>query len=315
MIQTQLALIQRELWEHRSIYVTPAAIALIVCLMMITGQVSVSAMGEPLDFALLGAAALTENLRAAALTGLLTLISLPLLFSMLILTTFYSLDCLYAERKDRSILFWRSIPVTDSETVTSKLITALVVIPIVAFLLILITHLMVLLIASVWVSIRGADAWYLIWSAAPLLDSWMVTFITMLAMPLWLSPFISWFLFVSAFTKRSPFLTAFMPLILLPMIEKILLPSSYLATALANRFTKFPLFSFDVNDMPEPVRVAWESGDFLRIVKAIAESGLSLLSFVDLKAFFGSPGLWAGIIVCGLLTTTAIYLRRYRDET
>ena len=203
MIQTQLALIQRELWEHRSIYVTPAAIGLIICLMIITGQVSVSAMGQHLDFVLLGASALGENERAAALTGLLTFISLPLLFSMLILTMFYSLDCLYAERKDRSILFWRSIPITDSETIASKLIIALVVIPLVAFLLIMITHLVVLLIASVWVSIRGADAWYLIWSAAPLFDSWMVTLITMLAMPLWLSPFIGWFLFVSAFTKRS----------------------------------------------------------------------------------------------------------------
>jgi len=314
MIQTQFALLQRELWEHRSIYVTPAAIGLIVCLMMITGQVSVSAMGEPLDFVLLGAAAVTENLRATALTGLLTFISMPLLFSMGILITFYSLDCLYSERKDRSILFWRSIPITDSETVTSKLLTAFVVIPLVTFLLIIITQLVVLLIASVWVSIRGADAWYLIWSAAPLLDSWTVTFITMLAVPLWLSPFIGWFLFVSAFTKRAPFLTAFMPLILLPMIETIFLPSSYLATAFANR-AKFPLFSFDVNNMPEPVRIAWESEDFLSIVKAIAESGTSLLSFVDLKAFFASPGLWAGIIVCGLLATAAIYLRRYRDET
>ncbi len=96
-----------------------------------------------------------------------------------------------------------------------------------------------------------------------------------------------------------------MPIIVLPMLEKIFLPSSYLATAIADRF-KFPLFksdgfSLDFDDMDD--------------VRNAAESGLSLLSFVDLKAFFSSPGLWAGIIVCGLLTTAAIYLRRYRDET
>jgi ABC-2 type transport system permease protein len=305
MIQTQLALIQRELWEHRSIYVTPAAIGLIVCLMAITGQVAVSAMGEHLDFALLGATALGENERAAALTGLLTFISIPLFLSMMILTTFYTLDCLYAERKDRSILFWRSLPVTDSETVISKLITALVVIPLVTLLLIMITHLAVLLIASVWVSVRGADAWYLIWSAAPLFDSWMVTLIYLLTVPLWLSPFIGWFLFVSAFTKRAPFLMAFMLLIVLPMLEKIFLTSSYLATALVDRI-KMPLFtseeiSLNFNDMDD--------------VRDAAESGVSLLSLIDLTAFFGSPGLWAGIIVCGLLTTAAIYLRRFRDET
>ena len=118
-MQTQLALIQRELWEHRSIYVTPAAIGIIVSLLMVTGQVAVSAMGEHLDFALLGASILGENERAAALTGLMTFISIPLLISMWILTIFYALDSLYAERKDRSILFWRSIPVTDAETVVS----------------------------------------------------------------------------------------------------------------------------------------------------------------------------------------------------
>lgn len=306
MIQTQLALIRRELWEHRSIYVTPAAIGIIVSLLMVTGQVAVSAMGQHLDFALLGATALGENERAAALTGLMTLISLPMLFAMWILTIFYTLDSLYAERKDRSILFWRSIPVTDAETVTSKLLTALIVIPLITLLMIVVTQLMVLIITSVWVSIRGADAWYLIWGAAPLFDTWIVTLVVLLAVPLWWAPFIGWFLFVSAFTKRSPFLTAFMPLIVLPMLEKIFLNSSYLATAFADRL-KMPLFSgkdlsiLKLDNMDE--------------VRTVAESGISLLSLLDLSGYFANPGLWAGMVVCGLLVTAAIYLRRYRDDS
>lgn len=306
MIQTQLALIRRELWEHRSIYVTPAAIGIIVSLLMVTGQVAVSAMGQHLDFALLGATALGENERAAALTGLMTLISLPMLFAMWILTIFYTLDSLYAERKDRSILFWRSIPVTDAETVTSKLLTALIVIPLITLLMIVVTQLMVLIITSVWVSIRGADAWYLIWGAAPLFDTWIVTLVVLLAVPLWWAPFIGWFLFVSAFTKRSPFLTAFMPLIVLPMLEKIFLNSSYLATAFADRL-KMPLFSgkdlsiLKLDNMDE--------------VRTVAESGISLLSLLDLSGYFANPGLWAGMAVCGLLVTAAIYLRRYRDDS
>lgn len=306
MIQTQLALIRRELWEHRSIYVTPAAIGIIVSLLMVTGQVAVSAMGQHLDFALLGATALGENERAAALTGLMTFISLPMLFAMCVLTIFYALDSLYAERKDRSILFWRSIPVTDAETVTSKLLTALIVIPLITLLMIVVTQLMVLIITSVWVSIRGADAWYLIWGAAPLFDTWIVTLVVLLAVPLWWAPFIGWFLFVSAFTKRSPFLTAFMPLIVLPMLEKIFLNSSYLATAFADRL-KMPLFSgkdlsiLKLDNMDE--------------VRTVAESGISLLSLLDLSGYFANPGLWAGMVVCGLLVTAAIYLRRYRDDS
>lgn len=306
MIQTQLALIRRELWEHRSIYVTPAAIGIIVSLLMVTGQVAVSAMGQHLDFALLGATALGENERAAALTGLMTLISLPMLFAMWILTIFYTLDSLYAERKDRSILFWRSIPVTDAETVTSKLLTALIVIPLITLLMIVVTQLMVLIITSVWVSIRGADAWYLIWGAAPLFDTWIVTLVVLLAVPLWWAPFIGWFLFVSAFTKRSPFLTAFMPLIVLPMLEKIFLNSSYLATAFADRLN-LPLFTGkDLSDLKL---------DNMDEVRTVAESGISLLSLLDLSGYFANPGLWAGMAVCGLLVTAAIYLRRYRDDS
>lgn len=306
MIQTQLALIRRELWEHRSIYITPAAIGIIVSLLMVTGQVAVSAMGQHLDFALLGATALGENERAAALTGLMTLISLPMLFAMWILTIFYTLDSLYAERKDRSILFWRSIPVTDAETVTSKLLTALIVIPLITLLMIVVTQLMVLIITSVWVSIRGADAWYLIWGAAPLFDTWIVTLVVLLAVPLWWAPFIGWFLFVSAFTKRSPFLTAFMPLIVLPMLEKIFLNSSYLATAFADRLN-LPLFTGkDLSDLKL---------DNMDEVRTVAESGISLLSLLDLSGYFANPGLWAGMVVCGLLVTAAIYLRRYRDDS
>ncbi len=306
MIQTQLALIRRELWEHRSIYITPAAIGIIVSLLMVTGQVAVSAMGQHLDFALLGATALGENERAAALTGLMTLISLPMLFAMWILTIFYTLDSLYAERKDRSILFWRSIPVTDAETVTSKLLTALIVIPLITLLMIVVTQLMVLIITSVWVSIRGADAWYLIWGAAPLFDTWIVTLVVLLAVPLWWAPFIGWFLFVSAFTKRSPFLTAFMPLIVLPMLEKIFLNSSYLATAFADRLN-LPLFTGkDLSDLKL---------DNMDEVRTVAESGISLLSLLDLSGYFANPGLWAGMAVCGLLVTAAIYLRRYRDDS
>jgi len=306
MIQTQLALIRRELWEHRSIYITPAAIGIIVSLLMVTGQVAVSAMGQHLDFALLGATGLGENERAAALTGLMTLISLPMLFAMWILTIFYALDSLYAERKDRSILFWRSIPVTDAETVTSKLLTALIVIPLITLLMIVVTQLMVLIITSVWVSIRGADAWYLIWGAAPLFDTWIVTLVVLLAVPLWWAPFIGWFLFVSAFTKRSPFLTAFMPLIVLPMLEKIFLNSSYLATAFADRLN-LPLFTGkDLSDLKL---------DNMDEVRTVAESGISLLSLLDLSGYFANPGLWAGMAVCGLLVTAAIYLRRYRDDS
>ena len=126
MIQSQIALIRRELWEHRAIYVMPLIIALLVSLIAITGQVTISGFDHAVDMGILGATNLGENERSAAMNVLMVSLSSTFVFSMWILIAFYALDALYAERKDRSILFWRSLPMTDFETVLSKLVTALV---------------------------------------------------------------------------------------------------------------------------------------------------------------------------------------------
>ena len=303
MIRGQTALIRRELWEHRSLYVTPLVIALVVSLMTVTGQVSVSAFDQAVDIAILGASNLGENERSAALSLLMTGVSSMFVIGMWVLTIFYTLDSLYAERKDRSILFWRSIPCTDSETVLSKLLTAVIVIPLITFAVIVATHLVVLTITSIWVGIRGGDAGYLIWSAAPLFDNWSVTLVFLLALPLWLSPFIGWFLFVSAFAKRSPLLIAFLPIVILPMLEKILIGTNAFADAFFARSVKIPLFrGIDPTDI------------FDEESHTVSEN-LQLIDLLNLGGFIGSPGLWLGLLVCGLFTTAAIYVRRYRDES
>ena len=47
----------------------------------------------------------------------------------------------------------------------------------------------------------------------------------------------------------------------------------------------------------------------------LTEDSVSLLGSIDIVGFLTSPSLWAGLIVCGLFTTAAIYVRRYRDES
>ena len=306
MIKGQLALLQREIWEHRSLYVTPAVIALLVSLMALTGQVSVNGMTH-VDMGIVGASNLPENARAAALTGILITLSSTFIFAMWILTIFYTLDSLYAERKDRSILFWRSIPSTDFETVLSKLLTAVVVIPMITFAVIIVTHIVVLLITSVWLGIRGGDAWHLIWSSTPFLDNWAATLVFLLALPLWMSPFIGWFLFVSAFTKRSPLLMAFLPIAMLPIFEKILFDSTVIAEAFFVRSVKMPLFQGLDN-----LELLFQEGDNF---EKFADAKVSLFSLMDLGGFLTSGGLWLGIIVCALFVTAAIYVRRYRDDS
>ena len=216
MIGQQLALMKREIWEHRSIYVTPIAIAVIVSLISLAGMVTVSAFDKEVNMALFGASNVVGDAeRRAALTVFFLGTSWVFLFALAILTTFYTLDCLYAERKDKSILFWRSLPITDAETVVSKLLTAIIVLPLVTVVAIIVTHLVNLVITSGWVAVKGGNAAHLIWGSVPLFDNWAAALIVTIATAVWMSPLIGWFLFVSAFTKRSPLLMAFMPLIII----------------------------------------------------------------------------------------------------
>ncbi len=305
MIGNQLALIRREIWEHRSIYVTPAAIAVIVTLGTLAMLLFAGGYAKELDVAIFGAQNLAGDAeRQVALTGFFVGTSWLFLFALAILTVFYTLDSLYAERKDKSILFWRSLPITDAETVLSKLLTALVIIPLVAVLAIIATHIVNLIVTSLWVSAKGGDAGHLIWGSVPLLDNWMSALVVTLASAIWMSPFIGWFLFVSAFTKRSPLLMAFMPLVVIPLVELIFLRSTVFFEAVFTRRGMMPLFKG--MDMSE-----FFDEDRLRV----NAEAVSLLSYLDVGQFLSSLSMWAGVLVCGLLTTAAIYVRRYRDES
>jgi len=303
MIRAQIALVKRELWEHRSLYLTPAVIALLMSLGTVTGEATFSAFDQAVDLAILGGSNLGENERSLAISAVMSGVSVFFIIGMWFLTIFYSLDALYAERKDRSILFWRSIPCTDFETVLSKLLTAVFVIPLITFAFIVVTHLVVLTISSVWISFQGANAGHMIWSAAPFLDNWAATLVFLLAVPLWSSPFIGWFLFVSALTKRSPLMMAVLPLLILPMLEKILIGTTTIAEAFYVRAGKMPLFR------------GIDPTDFFDEDQHSVTEAISLFDLMNLGGFLTSSGLWIGIIVCGLFTTAAIYVRRYRDDS
>lgn len=305
MIAHQLTLIRRELWEHRSIWVTPVAIAVVVTLAVMAMLVLASGFAKELDVAIFGAQNLAgDGERRVAMTTFFLGTSWVFLVALAILTIFYCLDSLYAERKDKSILFWRSLPVTDAETVISKLLTAVFVLPLIMCAGIFVTHLVNLVITSIWVSSKGGSAGTLIWASVPILDNWLAALIVIISTGIWMSPFIGWFLLVSAWTKRMPLLVAFMPIIVIPLLEWIVFRSRFFASAVADRGDNLPIFrDLDIESFFEDE--GWMHGI----------QDLSLLEHLDIGKFVTHHETWIGIIVCGLLTTAAIYVRRYRDES
>ncbi len=305
MIGHYIALIRRELWEHRAIWVTPAAIGIVVSLGVMAMLVLASGFAKELDMAIFGAQNLAgDNERRVVMTTFFLGTSWIFLIALAFLTIFYCLDSLYAERKDKSILFWRSLPVTDAETVISKLLTAVVVLPLVMSAGIFLTHLLNLIVTSIWVSSKGGSAGTLIWGSVPILDNWLAAFIVIISTGIWMSPFIGWFLLVSAWTRRMPLLVAFMPIIVIPLLEWIVFRTRFFASAVADRGDNLPIFrDLDVERFFE--NEEWMHG--------INE--LSLLEHLDIGKFLSHHETWIGIIVCGLFVTAAIYVRRYRDES
>src|SRR5207253_1370479 len=134
--------VRRELWENRSIYVAPLIAAVVALFGFL---VSTFGMPERRQGVLL----LDPAQQRAMIGAPYDVAAMMLIFTAFIVGVFYCLDALHSERRDRSILFWKSLPVSDLTTVLSKATIPLVVLPLVAFAIIVCTHLIMVLETSV----------------------------------------------------------------------------------------------------------------------------------------------------------------------
>src|SRR5438067_5833970 len=138
--------VRRELWENRSIYLAPLIVAAVIAL------------------ASFGGARL--NLQPGNLATHEEIVGGVLMGTTLLVAIFYCLEALYGERRDRSVLFWKSMPVSDWTTVLSKMAVPMVILPVVTFVLTIITQLVMLLSATAYLSMHGRSAaalWNLPW--------------------------------------------------------------------------------------------------------------------------------------------------------
>jgi ABC-2 type transport system permease protein len=309
MIGHQFALIKREIWEHRSIWITPAAVAFVLTFLAIAMVIMVAAFGEAInpEIEKIADATIPDGVRRAAFAVLMLGNFSLFLVAMWFLMIFYCLDSLYAERKDRSILFWRSLPITDAETVASKLLTAVIAIPVATMAAVVISHLLNLITMSVWLSTEGVNPWRFVWGAVPLFDTWAAVFVFLLAVPIWMAPLLGWFLFISAWAKRGPLLRAVLPIAMLPILEYIIFKSWHLGKAIVDRLGVESMPIFDIFDFVE----RFEEDN---LHSALGED-ISLLALLDIPKFLSSTEVWAGLLVCGLFVIAAIYVRRYRAES
>lgn len=279
--------VRRELSENCSIYIAPLAVAGVVLFAF-----AVTAMRLP---QLRRAALLLEPTRQrAAIEMPYDVVAMMIMLTSFIVGVFYCLDALYGERRDRSILFWKSLPVSDLVTVLSKAMVPLVLLPLITFAVVEATQLLMLLITSVVLAPSGLGA--TTWAVLPVFRLSVILLYGLATAALWHAPLFGWLLLVSGWARRATFLWAVLPWLAVCMIERIAFNTSYFAAMLGRRIGGSYEDAFVVMSYPHGAHVPL----------------VDRLTQLDPLKFVTSPGLWLGLLLAAGFFAAAVKLRRYR---
>ena len=277
---------RRELWEYRSIYLAPLAIAGVILL----GFVFVLAL---LPHTMRAAMTLDASQQREALVRPFDFAAGLIMGAAFIVSIFYSLDALYAERRDHSILFWKSLPVSDLTTVLAKASIPLLVLPAVAFAITVVTETIMMLLSSMVVLASGLSIATL-WGRVELYQTmFMLGYHLVTVHVLWYAPLYAWLLLISAWARRSPFLWAALPPFAIGIFEKMAFHSSHFAAFLEYRFSGG---REAVNNM---------KGNFALDPEMHLTPGM----------FLATPGLWGGLVFTAIFLFAAARMRRYREPS
>jgi ABC-2 type transport system permease protein len=205
----------------------------------------------------------------------------------MIVSVFYCLDALFGERRDRSILFWKSLPVSDFVAVLSKLAIPILILPVISFVITVATQVGMLFLSTV-IFAGGDVSIASLWTDASFLRVpaiWLYHLLTVHG--LWYAPLYAWLLLVSAWSPRAPFMWAFLPLFVIYGVEKIAFNTSYFLSMLRYRL-----------EGPGSGMAAEHQQDFT--------------STLIPHHFLSTQGLWTGLAVAALFLFMTVRLRHAR---
>jgi ABC-2 type transport system permease protein len=276
--------VRRELWEHRSIYIAPLAAAAV-------GMLGFVFFLAHLPHTMRTGMALDPSQQRAALAQPFNFAAGLIMGVAFIVSIFYSLDALYGERRDRSILFWKSLPVSDLTAVLSKASIPLVALPVVSFAITVVTESIMLLLSSEVVQASGLSVGAL-WTRLELYQTMLMLLYHLVTVHmLWYAPLYAWLLLISAWARRAPFLWAALPPLAIAAFEKIAFHSSHFAAFLQYRV----------------------SGGREAVDNMQGNSPLDPAMHLTPGIFLATPGLWLGLGVAAIFLAAAARLRRYRE--
>ena len=314
-------LLKREFWEHKGGFfwapIFTGAIFLGLMLMAITiGEVTVDRTN--INVANLNLGQLTEKAMTPAIAAhiaegtQLSLYMVSGLFGTVLffVTFFYCLGSLYDDRRDRSVLFWKSLPLSDQQTVLSKTLTALAVAPVLSTAAAMLTGVLFLATISLYVAFYGINPIPLLWGNLAIFKALGTLLAILPVQALWALPTIGWLLLVSAWAKSKPFLWA----LVLPIGAGIVVSWFDLMKSV----TRLPDTWFWENVVARMLLSIFPGSwlDATRIDDNFRGPG-DLLRLVDLGTVYGtlaSAEMWLGAAAGVAMIVGAVYFRRKRDE-
>jgi ABC-2 type transport system permease protein len=291
-MHTYMWLIRREFWENRAIWIVPAVIGVALTIAALFGRI---------DF---GVAVSAEQQRMIAPTVLLAY-GFTFFAVMSIYSSWYLMECLYADRKDRSVLFWKSLPISDTATVLAKLFTGVIAIPLVYFLAADVSTLLMAFIVSM-----RAHAYFgsVLWQPELWLQLHVLWLYVIVTTAIWFLPFTGWLLLVSAWAKRAVVLWLVLPPLALYGIERWFFGSHFVGSQLTERALGYLSRAFYDHSNPS----AWATA---AIGTDTITAPSSVWRVLNPIGFVSSPATWVGVLVGAAMIYGAIQLRLRRTET
>lgn len=311
-----VALIKREYWENKGAFrTTPLVIGGLFLTALLMFLITFNhfdnefqSLRELLRFIAQQDAGLRAKILYAGTLEMSVFFSTVLAFVVF----FYLLGSLYDDRKDRSILFWKSLPASDTLTIASKLLTAMVVAPVIFWVIYVTTHIVVTLLLAVVVMALGENPWTLFISLGNPFEAWSLVLISYLAQSIWALPLYGWLMLVSAFAPRIPLLFAIFPPAILGVLE---LWIDFLKTFTLNE-NLFGLFGHWFANSPLIMSGDVANGEFG------AALGIPITSDFDHQVTVAnmfdrlfSTDMLVGLLIAAVLLGATLWLRRRATET
>ena len=300
MMTILFTMIRREIQEHKLAFIyAPFIVALVLCLVIIsvylgltdiqttTFNFSTELYDEEFQEDMLRA---TPESKTAVIRAGLTVLGLPILLTVGFGLLAYSLSTFADERKDRSLIFWRSLPVSDLTTVMSKLIFVVIVIPLLVVPNLFLLQLISLLSVSIYFVSNDIVSFGYVWTSYFISD-WFRIIFSLWAQALWTLPILLWLMLAGTYFKK-PVIGAIVPLVALVVLEGIIFKANNIQEFIENRLG------------------FWSRSDSFPIEYAEAR----VVDISDIYLLLTTQAFWIGIFASGILVAGIVYTRSTNND-